>query len=283
MKILSVDSLDDQHLDDFHQLTDVALRAVSEPKTGIYIAESLKVLERALHAGHRPKAVLTSDKWLPALHELDQKFSVECAHLPVFVGEPEFLEGLTGYHVHRGTLASVYRPSLPAIDDILRGASRVVVLEDIVDHTNVGAIFRSVAGIGADAVIVSASCADPLYRRSMRVSMGTVVQVPWTRAHSWDSLQQALHAHKFEILAFALSGNAVSLEDIARLSPSKAALVFGSEGDGLSNHVLEGADHVVTIPMRWGVDSLNVAAASAVAMWALRPSESSATHLEDPR
>lgn len=275
MQLTPVDSSALDSLKDFHQLTDVALRSSYEPGAGVYIAESLKILERALRARHDLVSVLTTEKWIPQLTELERKFPNSFASAPVYVGSSEALEKTTGFHVHRGTLASMRRPPLPSVEEVVAGAQRVVVLDDIVDHTNVGAIFRSVAGIGADAVIVSASCADPLYRRSVRVSMGTVLQVPWTRADTWASLREILRAQGFNILAFALAESAVSLAEFTPSSVGKAALVFGSEGDGLSATILKDADHVVTIPMKLGVDSLNVAAASAVAMWALRVTENS--------
>jgi tRNA G18 (ribose-2'-O)-methylase SpoU len=164
----------------------------------------------------------------------------------------------------------MHRPELPGLEDILRSATRLVVLEDIVDHTNVGAIFRSVAGIGADAVIVTDSCADPLYRRSIRVSMGTVFQIPWTRSGSWSDLESALHRHELSIVALGLTPDAIPLDTFAENPPAKLALVLGTEGGGLSARVLKGSDSIVSIPMHGGVDSLNVAAASAVALWALR-------------
>jgi tRNA G18 (ribose-2'-O)-methylase SpoU len=266
-----IDSLDHPMLTDYRSLTDVELRSKAEPAEGIYIAESLKILERALGAGHTPRSILTIPTWVEKLHELDRTLPGQLNGVPVFVGDATLLEALTGFHVHRGTLASIHRPPLPTVDELLQGARRVVVLENIVDHTNVGAVFRSVAGIGADAVIVSESCADPLYRRSVRVSMGTVMQVPWTRAGDWDELVATLHSHDFSLVALALSPEAVFLDSFARNAPQKLALVLGSEGDGLSPLALSSADSVVEIPMRGGVDSLNVAAASAVAMWALRP------------
>jgi len=266
-----IDSLDHPMLTDYRSLTDVELRSKAEPAEGIYIAESLKILERALGAEHTPRSILTIPTWVEKLHELDRTLPGQLNGVPVFVGDANLLEALTGFHVHRGTLASIHRPPLPTVDELLQGARRVVVLENIVDHTNVGAVFRSVAGIGADAVIVSESCADPLYRRSVRVSMGTVMQVPWTRAGDWDELVATLHSHDFSLVALALSPEAVFLDSFARNAPQKLALVLGSEGDGLSPLALSSADSVVEIPMRGGVDSLNVAAASAVAMWALRP------------
>lgn len=266
MRIRRVKELQEEGLADYSRLTDVALRRVSEPEGGLYIAESTKVITRALRAGHRPRSVLLQEQWLADIEPLLADFP----EVPVFVGDSALLEELTGYHLHRGALAAMHRPELPDPAELLRDARRVVVLEDIVDHTNVGAIFRSVAGLGADAVLVSPRCADPLYRRSVRVSMGTVLQVPWTRIPEWDEAAPVLHAAGFEIAALALSDDAVSLETYAAAPPGRIALVLGSEGDGLSRHALAAADRVLTIPMLHGVDSLNVASASAVALWALR-------------
>lgn len=265
MRIHRITDLTADGLADYSRLTDVALRRVSEPEGGLYIAESSKVITRALAAGHRPRSVLLQEQWLPDLEPL----LADYPDVPVFVGDSTVLEELTGYHLHRGALAAMHRPVLPDPADLLRDARRVVVLEDIVDHTNVGAIFRSVAGLGADAVLVSPRCADPLYRRSVRVSMGTVLQVPWTRIPEWDEAAPILHDAGFEIAALALADDAVDLATYAASAPEKVALVLGSEGDGLSRRALAAADRVVTIPMLHGVDSLNVASASAVALWAL--------------
>jgi tRNA G18 (ribose-2'-O)-methylase SpoU len=266
VRIHRVNDLQEDGLADYSRLTDVALRRVSEPEGGLYIAESTKVITRALAAGHRPRSVLLQEQWLPDVEPLLEAFP----DVPVFVGESALLEKLTGYHLHRGALAAMHRPELPEPAALLEDARRVVVLEDIVDHTNVGAIFRSVAGLGADAVLVSPRCADPLYRRSVRVSMGTVLQVPWTRIPEWGEAAPVLHAAGFEIAALALADDAVTLDDYAAAPPERVALVLGSEGDGLSRHALAAADRVVTIPMLHGVDSLNVASASAVALWALQ-------------
>jgi tRNA G18 (ribose-2'-O)-methylase SpoU len=267
VRILRLQSLDAADLRDYRDLTDVVLRRLSEPAGGLYIAESTKVITRALAAGHRPRSVLTIDKWLP---EIEQLLQDQDADLPVYVGDVELLERLTGFNLHRGALASMHRPELRPVDEVLEGASRVIVLEDIVDHTNVGAIFRSVAGLGADAVLITPRCADPLYRRSVRVSMGTVLQIPWTRLPDWPAGRTILQALGFEIAALALSPDAISLEEYAASPPSKIALLVGTEGDGLSTAALSAADTVVTIPMMHGVDSLNVASASAVALYALR-------------
>ncbi|MDT0143709.1 RNA methyltransferase [Microbacterium sp. PRC9] len=265
MHAIQITDASDERLADYRDLTDVALRRVIEPEGGLYIAESAKVIGRAIAAGHRPRSVLVQEKWLPDVEEL-----VTDASTPVYVVAPEIAESLTGYAVHRGALASMHRPELPSVADVVAGARLVVVLEDIVDHTNVGAIFRAAAGLGADAVLVSPRCADPLYRRSVRVSMGTVFQVPWTRLPEWDEARAVLHDSGFELAALALSDAAVSLDAFRARRPERVALMLGAEGDGLSRRALEAADTVVTIPMAGGVDSLNVAAASAVALWELR-------------
>lgn len=265
MQVIRITDLDDERLADYSGLTDVALRRVSEPAGGLYIAESSKVIERALRAGHRPRSVLLQEKWLDDIAPL-----LDAHDVPVFVGEPALLEQLTGFHLHRGALASMHRPPLADPAELLADARRVVILEDIVDHTNVGAIFRSVAGLGADAVLITPRCADPLYRRSVRVSMGTVLQVPWTRLPEWDEAAAVLRDAGFQTAALALADDAVDLDVYAQTAPERLAIVLGAEGDGLSASALQAADTIVTIPMLHGVDSLNVASASAVALWELR-------------
>lgn len=250
---------------DYAGLTDVALRSVTEPERGLFIAESAKVIRRAIAAGCVPRSVLMEEKWLPGLEEALAPFDI-----PVHLADPDELEQITGYRVHRGALAAFERSPLPDPGELLATARRVVVLEDIVDHTNVGAIFRAVAALGADAVLVTPRCADPLYRRSVRVSMAAVLQVPWTRLPEWPQGAEELHAAGFEIAALALDDGAVTLGAYAIDPPERVALLMGTEGDGLSRAALANADRVVTIPMQRGIDSLNVAAASAVALWALR-------------
>lgn len=253
-------------LADYRDLTDVALRRVKEPAEGLYIAESAKVIARALAAGHVPRSLLLQERWLADIEPL----LAEHPDVPVYVAPAESIEAITGFDVHRGALAAMHRPALVDPREILREARRVVVLEDIVDHTNVGAIFRAVAGLEADAVLVSPRCADPLYRRSVRVSMGAVLQVPWTRLPEWHDASLILHEAGFHIAAFALADDAVSLDVFAASPPDRIAVVMGAEGDGLSHRALAAADSVVSIPMGHGIDSLNVASASAVALWALR-------------
>jgi len=270
LDIRLTDTLDDERLGDYSELTDVAARRVREPRDGIYIAESVRILERALRAGHTARSILTTAHWIPALEELDQATEGSLRTIPILVAPERLIEELAGFRVHRGILASMDRPALPEFAHLVAGARRVVVLEDIVDHTNVGAVFRSVAGIGADAVLVSPACADPLYRRSVRVSMGTVFQVPWTRATSTAEAIEALKRHGFLVAGFALGEDTVALDEFQQRAPERLALLFGAEGEGLTRASLDSADVLVAIPMRHGVDSLNVAAASAVAMWALR-------------
>ncbi|PDQ35566.1 MAG: rRNA methyltransferase [Candidatus Lumbricidophila eiseniae] len=264
MRVEQLEDVASSAVADFTNLTDVALRSACEPARGIYIAESAKVITRALAAGHQPRAVLCEAKWLPALAEV-----LEPHDVTVYLADSQQLELLTGYRVHRGALAVFERPELPSVATVLAEARLVVVLEDIVDHTNVGAIFRSVAGLGADAVLVTPRCADPLYRRSVRVSMGAVFSVPWTRCPEWDEAVIAFHAARFRLVACALTPEAVPLAEFVVDAPQRLALVLGTEGDGLSRTALRAADRVVRIPMQRGVDSLNVAAAAAVAVYAL--------------
>ena len=264
VQLQTVTDASDPRLDDFRNLTDTALRRVQEPADGLYIAESAKVIERACAAGHRPRSVLTQQRWVAGIHAILGEVDV-----PVYLVPDEVAESVTGFAVHRGALASMHRPALPAVADVLRDASLVLVLEDLLDHTNVGAAFRAAAGLGADAVLVSPRCADPLYRRSVRVSMGTVFQVPWTRIGEWVDAVAELHGAGFEVAALALSDSAIPLDVYAAKRPARVALMMGTEGDGLSPRALEVADAVVTIPMAGGVDSLNVASAAAVALWAV--------------
>lgn len=264
MQIVDVSDPADRRLDDYRSLTDAALRRVQEPLNGLYIAESLTVIERALEAGHRPRSVLVQSKWLQ-----ETRAMLGETETVIYVVAAPVAEQLTGYAVHRGALAAIQRPEPPALDDLLTDARVVLVLEDITDPTNVGAAFRAAAGLGADAVLVSPRCGDPLYRRSVRVSMGTVFQVPWRRVGEWSEVAPALHRHRIAIAALALSEGAQSLDDFVASRPDRVAVVLGTEGQGLSAEALSFADSVVTIPMSGGVDSLNVASTAAIALWAL--------------
>lgn len=271
--IIEVDSTSDE-LRDYTSLTDVALRRKLETERGLYMAESTNVIKRALAAGHQPRSFLTSQRWLPLIEEDIAKAcgASDGGETPIYVADEEILEQITGFHLHRGALAAMNRPELPDLATTLSEAHVVVVVEDLVDHTNVGAIFRSCAALGADAVIVTPQCADPLYRRSVRVSMGTVFQVPWTRMNTWPRDMTILKEHGFEVVALALDDDAVTLPQYCAdlKADHKVALVLGAEGDGLSHRTIAHADQVVTIPMAPVVDSLNVAAASAVSVYAVQ-------------
>ena len=275
MPVIRITDVHDDRLADYVSLTDVVLRSRHEPERGIYIAESASVIERALEAGHRPRSLLMAERWVePLTAVLEAAGAGPDGDVPVFVADADVLNAVAGFNVHRGALAAMNRPALATVEALLgalpRGLSRVVVLEDIVDHTNVGAIFRSAAGLGATAVLVSPRCADPLYRRSVRVSMGAVFQVPWTRMTDWRTGVDHLRDAGFVVAALALSTGAFTLDDFALAPPERVALALGAEGDGLSRAAIDLADVTVRIPMSGGVDSLNVAAASAVALWALR-------------
>ncbi|GMA28115.1 TrmH family RNA methyltransferase [Arenivirga flava] len=259
MPIVPVDDLAHPLLADFSHANDVALRWTRGH--GLYLAESAVVLQRAVRAGHRARAVLAlPGQEASALEALGGDESV-----PVLVGDDALLSQLTGYSLHRGIVASMDRPPLPEPRELLRDARTVVVLDGVADPTNVGAIFRSVSGIGADAVLIAPGTADPFYRRAIRVSMGTVLQVPWTRIGALPTEQ----LEGFHLAALALRDDSVDLRAFAARRPDWVALVLGSEGHGLGEASLAACDTVVRIPMRHGIDSLNVAAASAVAIWAM--------------
>ncbi len=259
MPIVPVDDLAHPLLADFTHANDVALRWTRGH--GLYLAESATVLRRAVRAGHRARAVLA----LPGQEASALEALGGDERVPVLVGEDALLSQLTGYSLHRGIVASMDRPPLPEPLGLLRGARTVVVLDGVADPTNVGAIFRSVSGIGADAVLIGPGTADPFYRRAIRVSMGTVLQVPWTRIEALPTEQ----LDGFHLAALALGDDSVDLRDFAVQRPERVALVLGSEGHGLSAASLAACDTVVRIPMRHGIDSLNVAAASAVVIWAV--------------
>ena len=265
---IEITSSQDPRVSDYFSLTDVALRRKLETENGLYIAESEKVIRRALNRGDRPRSFLMGRRWLTDLADIVA--DAEAEGIPVYVGEPDVIENMTGFHLHRGALASMNRPALPDPHDLLTDAERVLILEDIVDHTNVGAIFRSAAALGVDAVLVTPRCADPLYRRSVRVSMGTVFQVPWTRIDPWPVSVESLQAKGWTVAAMALSDDSITLDELAARAPQRLALVMGTEGDGLGSRTVANCDVTVRIPMAGGVDSLNVAAASAVAMYTLR-------------
>lgn len=266
MRLVAVGDAADPRLSDYVALRDTSLRRSLEAERGLFLAEGEKVIRRAILAGHTPRSFLLAERWLPGLAD------VLALHpdAPVYVVTEELAERVTGFHVHRGALASLRRATETPMADLL-GARRLVVAEDIVDHTNVGAIIRNAAGLGWDGVLLAPRAADPLYRRSIKVSMGTVFTLPWARVDDWATALPALRAAGFTVVALALTPDAVPLDAfVAAGVPERLAIVVGTEGAGLSERWVAQADAVVAIPMRRGVDSLNVAAATAVACWALR-------------
>lgn len=261
--LVDVTDATDERLADYVQLRDVALRRSLEVERGLFIAEGEKVIRRAVEAGYPVRSLLVSPRWLESLSEvLAAHPDVEC-----FVAPEDVVERVSGFHVHRGALAAMARRELPSPRQVLRDARRVVVLEDVNDHSNVGAIFRNAAAFGMEAVLLSPRCADPLYRRAIKVSMGTVFRVPYARAQDWSSTPELLREHGFSVVALTPASDAV---DIASIGPSvRTALLVGSEGHGLSARWMAGSDVRARIPIAAGVDSLNVAAATAVACYAL--------------
>lgn len=308
--IIRIETLEDERLQAYVSLTEVQLRNRLEPEKGIFIAESEKVIVRALDAGYEPLSLLIPEHRLQRSAALIERIEADfCGNgaradvarsesdsarsesegdalgqegnlpgqegVPVFVAPSDEIEKLTGFELTRGVLCAMQRKPLLSLADLLAGAHRVAVLEDITNHTNVGAVFRNAAALGFDAVIITPGCCDPLYRRAIRVSMGTVFQVPWTRFEGtvadWhDSGVDQLKQLGFTTVALALHDESIFLDDTRLQEPEKLAVLLGTEGEGLSQKTINAADYVAKIPMRSGVDSLNVAAASAVAFWELR-------------
>ena len=265
----------DPRLADYVRLTDVHLRKSLETRHGLFVAEGEKVIRRAIAAGYPVRSLLLTRDNLAALEDL----AGSCPG-PVYLVSPEVAQQLTGYRVHRGALASMQRRALPPVDDVVGRARRIVVLEDVVDHTNVGAIFRCTAALGFDAVVLAPRCADPLYRRSVRVSMGAVFAVPYARMDDWREGLSGLRAAGFLLLALTPDPDAVPIGDLlggtagrgGRVPPdTRLGLLLGAEGDGLSSRWRDQADLSVRIPMSRGMDSLNVASAAAIACYALAP------------
>ena len=259
-------------LDVFARLTEAQLRNKQDPEKGLFIAESPKVIERALNAGYEPVSLLMEQKHITGDAA---NIIARCGDIPVYTAEREVLAGLTGYELTRGVLCALRRRPLPSVEELCASARRIAILESIVDPTNVGAIFRSAAALNLDAVLVTPTCCDPLYRCAVRVSMGTVFQIPWTRignTHTdWPHPgMDQLKALGFKTAAMALSDDSVSIDDPTLASEEKLAIILGTEGDGLSLRTIADCDYTVRIPMAHQVDSLNVAAASAVAFWELR-------------
>ncbi|MBO0653455.1 RNA methyltransferase [Streptomyces triculaminicus] len=262
--LITIDDPDDPRLHDYTGLTDVELRRRREPEEGLFIAEGEKVIRRAGQAGYGMRSMLLTAKWVEVMRDV-----IEESTAPVYAVTPDLAERVTGYHVHRGALASMRRKPLPEAGELLRTARRVAVLEGLVDHTNIGAIFRSAAALGMDAVLLSPDCADPLYRRSVKVSMGAVFSVPYARLDSWPADLEAVREAGFGLLALTPHEKATSMDEAAPHRLERVALMLGAEGDGLSDRALRAADEWVRIPMAHGVDSLNVGAAAAVAFYAV--------------
>jgi len=263
--IIEITDYEAPELDVYARLTEAQLLNRFEPKKGMFIAESPKVIQRALDAGCIPVSILVERSRIQgeSLEVIER-----CGDIPVYTADLDVLTKLTGYQLTRGLLCAMRRPQLPKAEDILKNVRRVAVLENIQNPTNVGAIFRSAAALGMEAVLLTPDCSNPLYRRSCRVSMGTVFQVPWTYLE--ENWTRQLKALGFKTAAMALSDNSVSIDDPRLLHEEKLAVVLGSEGDGLAETTIADCDYTVKIPMAHGVDSLNVAAASAVAFWELR-------------
>jgi tRNA G18 (ribose-2'-O)-methylase SpoU len=260
-RLVEIDSADDPRLADYRDLRDVQLRKELEAEHGLFLAEGEKVVRRAIEAGHTPRSFLMAPRWLDGLADV-----LSGSDAPVYVVPEALAEEITGFHVHRGALASLHRRPLPEVAEVLAGARSILVLEDVVDHTNVGAIFRSGAALGFDAVLLAPRCADPLYRRSIKVAMGAVFSVPWTRIPDWYDALPALSAQGFTTVALTLAPDATPVEEAVH-GVDRLALVLGSEGHGLSQRWEATADRRAIIPMAAGIDSLNVAAATAVACY----------------
>ncbi|MEV4703477.1 RNA methyltransferase [Actinoplanes sp. NPDC049316] len=251
----------DERLGDYRALTDLELRTKWEPPNGLFIAEGELVLRRARRAGYRPRSYLIDAKRVDQLNDVDDA--------PVYAASPAVLEQATGFHVHRGVLASFHRLPLLAAGDVLSTARRVAILEDVNNHTNIGAVFRGAAALGIDAVLLSPTCADPLYRRSVRVSMGEVFAIPYARLEPWPDALDDVRKAGFTVLALTPADHALPMQRLDAAQRARPALLLGAEGPGLSRHALAASDIPVRLPMRRGVDSLNVAAAAAVAFWEL--------------
>ena len=264
MPIIHITSLTHPGVEVFSTLTEAQLRRDIDPGKGIFIAESPKVIRVALSAGHQPLALLCEERHITG-DAAD--IIAQYPDIPVYTGSRELLAALTGYTLTRGVLCAMRRPQVRSVSEIVRGARRVVIIDGVTDTTNIGAIFRSAAALGIDAVLLTRTACDPLNRRAVRVSMGSVFLVPWT----WiDDIQGEMHAEGFATAAMALTDDSVSIDDSILKKLSKLAIIMGTEGDGLARDVITAADYVARIPMSHGVDSLNVAAAAAVAFWELR-------------
>ena len=270
MNIIDITDLKAPELDVYARLSEVQLLRFYEPKPGLFIAESPKVIERALDAGYEPISFLVERKHIAGEAK---DLITRCNDIPVYTADFDVLTELTGFQLTRGMLCAMRRMQLPSVEEVCAGAHRIAVLEDVVNPTNIGAIFRSAAALNIDAVLLTPACSNPLYRRAIRVSMGTVFQIPWTflgtDANNSESEIKHLQRLGFKTAAMALSDDSVSIDDPELMAEDKLAIVLGTEGDGLAANTISDCDYTVRIPMSHGVDSLNVAAASAVAFWQL--------------
>jgi len=269
--IIEITDFSAPELDIYARLTEAQLLNRDRPENGLFIAESPKVIERALDAGYVPVSILLERKHIAGEA---RDILARCKDIPVYTADFEILTALTGFHLTRGALCAMRRPKLPSVTEVCADARRVVVLENVMNPTNIGAIFRSAAALNMDAVLLTSGCSNPLYRRAIRVSMGTVFQIPWTFLEKNVTEQSVadlnlLKELGFRSVAMALRDNSLSIDDPRLLSQEKLAILLGTEGDGLTDETIESCDYTVRIPMSHGVDSLNVAAASAVAFWQL--------------
>lgn len=270
-KIIHIDNFDDPNLDLYVRLTGAQLRNRLEPEKGIFIAESPTVIEVALQGGCEPVSILTDERLLGGAVD---KIIEKCGDIPVYTANRDLLTKMTGFELTRGALCAMRRPALPTVEELVANARRIAILEGVTDSTNIGALFRSAAALGIDAVLVTPTCCDPLCRRAVRVSMGTVFLVPWTKIGDLPSdwphpSMERLQKLGFKTVAMALTDKSVSIDDERLKSEEKLAIILGTEGDGLSKTTIADCDYTVRIPMKHGVDSLNVAAAGAVAFWEL--------------
>lgn len=274
---IEITELAAKELDVYARLTENQLTHYYEPEPGVFIAESPKVIERALHAGYQPVSLLLDPG---QMQEETKRVLAQCGGVPVYTAPDEILTKLTGFHLTRGMLCAMRRKQLLTVEEICRTADRIAVLEEVVNPTNVGAIFRSAAALGMDAILLTKGCSDPLYRRAARVSMGTVFQIPWTylekrKEAAWQEKKESPHTIGYlkelgyKTAAMALREDSVNINDEALMAENKLAVILGTEGNGLSPDTIAECDYTVCIPMAHGVDSLNVAAASAVAFWQL--------------
>lgn len=272
MKIIEINNINSPEVAMFSHLTEAQLRNKLDPAQGIFIAESPKVINVALDAGMEPVALLTSHKNLDGQA---RPIIARCGEIPIYTGDDALLTSITGFELTRGILCAMRRPTPLSVEQVCEGKRRIVIIDSVVNATNTGAIFRAAAALGMDGILLTRTCCDPLNRRSVRVSMGTVFQIPWTylgeTCHDWPqpSMEQ-LHQLGYKTAAMALSDNSISIDDPRLRSTDRLAIIMGNEGDGLSKEALATCDYIVKIPMQNGVDSLNVAGAAAVAFWELR-------------